>query len=212
MKVSDVRDKSFSRYGRIIEGYDFSEVIAAVKRESYPKGVEYVAGVPALEALPVFSLFQKGFYGDMPVELGYCCGHNDRLDGLEYHRGSEVNIAVTDYVVMIGMQQDLGENFEYDTHKIECFYVTAGMAVEYYATTLHYCGLHTDPAGFAYATFLPKGTNTDLEPGFVPVQKEDKLLLARNKWFIGHPEAKKEGAYVSLYGPNWTMDDLEKSW
>ncbi len=38
----------------------------------------------------------------MPVELGYCMGHNQKLNALEYHRSSEVNVSVTDYIVFLG--------------------------------------------------------------------------------------------------------------
>ena len=43
----------------------------------------------------------------MPIQIGYCNGNNNKLNGLEYHRDSEINIAVTDMVLMIGMEQDL---------------------------------------------------------------------------------------------------------
>ena len=211
MKIYPVTDPRFARYGRIIEGYDFSGIISFLKRDVYPEEVEYVASEAELEALPVFREFQEGFYGEMPVELGYCMGHNDKLNGLEYHRGSEVNISVTDYVVMIGSQQDLEEDFRYDTNKIECFYVPAGLAVEFYATTLHYCACHVKPEGYAHGTFLPRGTNTPLEKDFVVKTKEDTLLQAKNKWLIAHPEGGQAPSVpVTMYGPNWSYADLEK--
>ena len=211
MKIYPVTDLRFAKYGRIIEGYDFSEIITYLKRDVYPDGVEYVASDPNLEAFPVYEEFQRNFYGEMPAELGYCMGHNEMLNGLEYHRGSEVNVSVTDYVVMIGLQQDLEEGFRYDTSKIECFYVPAGLAVEFYATTLHYCACHVKPEGYAHATFLPRGTNTPLESGFTAKTEEDKLLQAKNKWLIAHPEGGQAPSVpVTMYGPNWSYLDLEK--
>ena len=212
MKIYEIQDQRFAKYGRIIEGYDFSPVTDYLKREVYPREVEYVASLPALEELPVFAAFQENFYGQMPAELGYCMGHNEKLNGLEYHRGSEVNIAVTDYVVMVGCQQDIESGFRYDTNKIECFLVKAGMAVEFYATTLHYCACHVAEAGYAHATFLPRGTNTSLETGFAPRTLEDTYLRAKNKWLLYHPEAAPEGVKATLYGPNWSLADLEKCW
>ena len=111
MKVYNVTDPEFARYGRVVEGYDFTGLIAELKKIPMPaEGVEYVASAPALEALPVFREFEKRFYGGMPAELGYCGGHNDALNGLEYHRGSEVNVAVTDFVALLGLLQDLEED------------------------------------------------------------------------------------------------------
>ena len=203
MKVYNVTDPEFARYGRVVEGYDFTGLIAELKKIPMPaEGVEYVASAPALEALPVFREFEKRFYGGMSAELGYCGGHNDALNGLEYHRGSEVNVAVTDFVALLGLLQDLEEDCRYDTGKIEAFYVPAGLAVEFYATTLHYCACNVKPEGYMHGTFLPKGTNTDLSP-VESVFHEDRLLFAKNKWLIGHQEGGlDENAFIGLKGEN----------
>ena len=211
MKLYDVRDPQFAVYGRVVEGFDFSPVIDVMKKKPIPGPVEYVASAPELEALPVFKEFEERFYGQLGAELGYCMGHNDRLNGLEYHRGSEVNIAVTDHIVMVGRQQDIEPGMRYDTEKVEAFYVTEGMAVEFYATTLHYCACHVKEEGYAHATFLPRGTNTPLESGFRAVTEEDRLLQARNKWLIAHPDGGLgPDVPAGLYGPNWTVEDLER--
>ena len=211
MKLYDVRDPQFAVYGRVVEGFDFSPVIDVMKKKPIPGPVEYVASAPELEALPVFKEFEERFYGQLGAELGYCMGHNDRLNGLEYHRGSEVNIAVTDHIVMVGRQQDIEPGMRYNTEKVEAFYVTEGMAVEFYATTLHYCACHVQEEGYAHATFLPRGTNTPLESGFRAVTEEDRLLQARNKWLIAHPDGDLgPDVPAGLYGPNWTVEDLER--
>lgn len=212
MKVYRLNQPEFTKYGRIIEGYDFSSVIALMRKFPMPEeGISYIASDPDLEALPVFREFEKGFYGGLPAQLGCCMGHNSSLNGLEYHKGSEVNISVTDYIIMVGLQQDMEEGFRYDTSKAEAFYVPSGLAVEFYATTLHYCACHVQPGGYAHATFLPRGTNTPLDPGFTARTPEDALLQAKNKWLIAHPEGGL-GASVpaTIYGRNWTLDDLEK--
>lgn len=211
MKLYDVRDPQFAVYGRVVEGFDFSPVIDVMKKKPIPGPVEYVASAPELEALPVFKEFEERFYGQLGAELGYCMGHNDRLNGLEYHRGSEVNIAVTDHIVMVGRQQDIEPGMRYNTEKVEAFYITEGMAVEFYATTLHYCACHVQEEGYAHATFLPRGTNTPLESGFRAVTEEDRLLQARNKWLIAHPDGSLgPDVPAGLYGPNWTVEDLER--
>ena len=46
-------------------------------------------------------------YGELPIQIGYCNGHNCMLNALEYHRSSEVNVAATDAVLMLGSQQDI---------------------------------------------------------------------------------------------------------
>lgn len=213
MKVYSIHDPRFRRYGTILEGYDFSELIAQIQQLPMPHaGITYKASDPQLEQLPIFQTIQKGFFGGMPVELGYCIGYNSRLNGLEYHRGSEVNVSATDYLVMIGSQQDLEEGFRYDTSRVEVFYVPAGLAVEFYATTLHYCACNVYPEGYRHATFLPIGTNTPLEPGFTPRTLEDRFLKAKNKWLMAHPEGGQDSDVPqTLYGPNWDIRDLDWS-
>lgn len=207
MKIYDVTDPRFKKYGAVISGYDFSQLLAEMNKKTIPQEIEYVASDPVLERLPVFKQFADGFYGGMPVGLGYCMGHNQQLNALEYHRGSEVNIAVTDYIVLIGCQQDIDEHLQYDTALIEAFYIPAGLAVEFYATTLHYCACHVQPDGYCHATFLPQGTNCPLEPGFVPKTEEDHLLAARNKWMLVHQDGGfGESLPVKLIGENLTIE------
>ena len=141
----------------------------------------------------------------MTSEIGYCNGHNRKLNGLEYHRSSEINVAVTDLVLLIGHQQDVEKDFTYDTSKVEAFLVPAGTAIEVYATTLHYAPCHVNESGFQCVVVLPKGTNTELT--FETASEgEDKLLTAKNKWLIGHEEAAIEGAFNGLKGANVGID------
>ena len=123
------------------------------------------------------------------------------MNAVEYHRSSEVNVACTDVILLIGSEQDIEDDFTYDTSKIEAFLLPAGTVAEVYATTLHYAPCGVDGAGFRCVVVLPRDTNLDLE-----VQpdsaKEDKLLVARNKWLIAHPDAKIAGAFNGLKGEN----------
>ncbi len=213
MKIYDVTSQKFNKYGSIIHGYDFSEVIDVMRRKTIPADcVEYLAADPELEALPVFREFEKGFYGGEPAELGYCMGHNDSLNALEYHKGSEVNISATDYIVLIGLKADMEEDFCYNTKNIEAFYVHAGMAVEFYETTLHYCACHVQKGGYSHATFLPKGTNLPLEEGFSPKTPEDSLLAAKNKWLLVHKDGGFDESFpVKLKGENYRIEYMEDS-
>ncbi len=207
MKIYDITDPRFLRYGSIVQGYDFSDVIRLLKEIPIPEDVEYVASLPELEELPLFEQFEQGFYHGIPVELGYCMGHNQKLNALEYHVGSEVNIAATDYIVLIGSKQDMDEDYRYDTKNIEAFYVHEGMAVEFYDTTLHYCACNVTEEGYAHATFLPKGTNLPLDEGFVADTEEDRLLTARNKWMLVH----EDGGFPSSVPVKLTGENIEIS-
>ena len=211
MKIHKVTDPAFRQYGSIVQGYDLSQLLDAMRKKTIPiQGIEYVTNDPELEALPIFQQFAHGFYGGMPVGLGYCMGHNQQLNALEYHRGSEVNVSATDYIVMVGRLQDVAPDGSYDTALVELFYMPSGLAVEFYATTLHYCACHVEESGYAHATFLPEGTNCPLPEGFTAVTDEDRVLLARNKWLLAHQDGGfAPSVPVRLKGENLTVTSAD---
>ena len=205
MKIQKVTDPAFRKYGQVLEGYDFTGLIKEMKHTPVPEDVIYVPSVEELEALDIMKDLQNKGYGGLPVQIGYCNGHNKKLNAVEYHRNSEINVAVTDLVLLIGHQQDIEPDHTYDTSKIEAFLVPAGTGIEVYATTLHYAPCHVNEGGFQCVVVLPKGTNTDLT---FPTEKtgEDSLMTAKNKWLIAHEDAKIEGAFNGLKGENITID------
>ena len=140
-------------------------------------------------------------YGRVVQEVGYCNGHNYKLNAVEYHRSSEINVAATDAVLIVGMQQDITDDFTYDTSLMEAFLVPEGTAVEIYATTLHYAPCSANDGGFKVGIVLPAGTNYPLED--THEGWEDALITAQNKWLIGHAEGGlDDGAHIGLVGKN----------
>lgn len=207
MEIQAVTSPAFRKYGRIVSGIDFTELLEAMKATPAPDGVVYEPSVPQLEAAEgVFQALRDRVYGGLPIQIGYCNGDNHTLNAVEYHRSSEINVACTDMILLIGMQQDIDpDTFEYDTSKMEAFLVPAGTAVEVYATTLHYAPISSD-GKFRVVVVLPKETNEPLT--FTPGKEgEDALLFARNKWLIAHPESglEKDGAFIGLKGENITI-------
>ena len=205
MKIQKVTDPAFRKYGQVLDGYDFTGLIKEMKHTPVPEDVIYVPSVEELEALDVMKDLQNKGYGGLPIQIGYCNGHNKKLNAVEYHRNSEINVAVTDLVLLIGHQQDIEPDYTYDTSRIEAFLVPAGTGIEVYATTLHYAPCHVNEGGFQCVVVLPKGTNTDLT---FQTEKtgEDSLMTAKNKWLIAHEDAKIEGAFNGLKGENITID------
>ena len=205
MKIQKVTDPAFRKYGQVLEGYDFTGLIKEMKHTPVPEDVIYVPSVEELEALDIMKDLQNKGYGGLPIQIGYCNGHNKKLNAVEYHRNSEINVAVTDLVLLIGHQQDIEPDHTYDTSKIEAFLVPAGTGIEVYATTLHYAPCHVKEGGFQCVVVLPKGTNTDLT---FQTEKtgEDSLMTAKNKWLIAHEDAKIAGAFNGLKGENITID------
>ena len=204
MKIYSVYDAEFKPYGKVLEGYDCGELLAAMLRIDLPAaGVNYEPGIDALEACAVYADFRDRGYGGMPIQLGMCWGRNTKFNCLEYHRDSEVNLGTHDFVLLLARQDEIVDGV-LDTACVKAFRVPAGVPVEVYATTLHYAPCHTDAsAGFRTAVVLPKGTNTD-KPDFAPACEEDRWMTARNKWLLAHPESDeaKSGAHIGLKGEN----------
>ena len=191
MTVKKVTDPAFKAYGRVITGYDFSGLLKAMEQTPLPEDVIYIPSLPEMEALPAAKELENGIYGQMPIQIGCCNGHNKKLNAVEYHRDSEVDIAVDDLILILGKQQDIEEDHTYDTSRMEAFLVPAGTAVEVYATTLHYAPCHVKDEGFRCVIVLPRDTN---------------LLFARNKWLIGHAQGGlPEGAFIGLKGENLSV-------
>lgn len=201
MKIQNLTDASFGKYGKVVTELSFEKILKEMEHTPLPEDVVYVPSVESMEILPEASdICRKGF-GGLPVQIGYCNGDNHKLNALEYHRSSEIDIAATDLILLLGCQQDIGENDTYDTSKVEAFFVPAGTAVELYATTLHYAPCSAQDGGFRCVIVLPKGTNEKLD--FEPAEEgESRLLTAVNKWLIAHEEAGIEGAFCGLTGAN----------
>lgn len=202
IKIQKVTDEAFRPYGRVLTGeYNVAELIQEMEKTPVLDEVVYVPSVEAFEQLAIGREFNEGLYGGLPVQIGYCNGHNQYLNALEYHRNSEFNIAVTDLILILGKQQDMNGDFTYETSKAEAFLVPKGTVIECYATTLHYAPCGVGGKGFRCVVVLPKGTNLDLKKK-LNTTKEDKLLTAQNKWLLAHREAQIKGAFEGLTGEN----------
>lgn len=204
MKIYSVLDKEFAPYGKVLEGYDTSELMKALDETTpLPNGVDYVMSEASLESVGLFGLLQNNAYGGMPIQLGWCNGHNTKLNCLEYHRDSELNIGLYDFILLVAKADDIVDG-KLDTSKVKAFKASAGQVVEVYATTLHYAPCSAKKSeGFKVVIALPKGTNGAM-PNIAAKNTEDKWLRACNKWLLAHKDAVEagQGAYVGLTGEN----------
>lgn len=210
MKIYSVFDPEFKSYGRVVTGLEeaVKEIMAVLLTTPLPEGTGYVPEDERLQELPAMTEVSEHCFGGMPVQMGWCNGHNTRLNCLEYHRDSEFNLGTEDFILLLAKQDEI-EDGVLDTGKVKAFKVPAGVLVEVYATTLHYAPCHCDASkGFRVLVALPQGTNTE-KPVMQNQSGDDKLLWAKNKWLLAHPESSeaKQGAYIGLSGENI---DIEK--
>ena len=204
LNIQEVTGLSFRKYGNVLEEFEISKILKEMEHTPLPKDVIYVPSVQALESLEEAKAFQNSVFGGLPIQVGYCNGNNNKLNAMEYHCSSEINIAVTDMILLLGARQDIAVNGTYDTSLTEAFFVPAGTVVEIYATTLHYAPCTAVEGGFRCVVILPEGTNRKID--FLLSKKgKDKWMTAKNKWLIAHPEAGIEGAVCGLKGENITI-------
>jgi hypothetical protein len=207
VNIHDVHSDAFRSYGRVIEGYDIAPLLSYMREhtEIPETGNVYVPSVPEMEEYPIFEELQSVVYGGMPIQMGYCNGRNTTYNGFEYHKGSEINIAVTDFMLVLGHSYDIEDN-TYHAKDAVVFYVPEGTVIEMYQTTLHLSPLRVFDRGFRDIVVLPRGTNTPLKERIEnPTDEESVLLLQTNKWVICHPDREplvKQGAHTGMLGEN----------
>ncbi len=203
LKFYSIKDDAFKKYGRIID-MDPSEIIVACKKMEFPKsGSQYIASVKELESLGCSQRIMDETFGGLGAQIGICHGYNDTMNALEFHKSSEINIAVTPLVLILGLEQDM-DGFDYDSSKAEAFYLEEGDVVEVYGTSLHYCPCQISDDGFSSVVGLPKGTNTPLEAK-IPT---DRLIYSKNKWIICHEDndsLKEKGIFAGIHGENYKV-------
>lgn len=200
LPLYSVNDAAFLPYGNVIKSYDVHEVInAALKIEMPESGSRYELSLPQLEACRLTEKLKNECFGESDIQVGCCWGYNDMLNGLEYHKSSEINIAVTPIVLLLGHITDI-ENNEYDSENVKAFYVNAGEIIEVYGTTLHFCPCQVNNGGFRSIVVLPKGTNAPLSKN-----TKNSLLFRQNKWLICHEKNGsliERGVYPGIHGEN----------
>ena len=202
LSIYSVHDEEFKKYGRV-HNIDTDEIVKAGKSIPLPeKGSSYQLSVEKLENLNSSELFREITFGGCEAQIGLCMGYNSDMNALEFHKSSEINIAVTPLVVLLGLECEM-ENCKYDSSKIKAFYLDSGTMIELFASTMHFCPCQVSDEGFSNVVVLPKDTNALLEKA-----ANDKLLFKKNKWLICHENNEnliKIGVYPGIYGENYRI-------
>lgn len=194
-----VNDPEFKLYGRKVDlpMPGFTAVLESLPLPA--TGSAYDPSIEALERCPEAGEVSRVLYGEQPTEAGCCWGYNSRLNALEWHQGSEINLAVGEpLVLLLATLFDL-EDGRLDSGKVKAFLLMPGEAIEVYGTTLHYCPCQVTDNGFKCLVCLPKGTNTPLR-----LPHEDKRLTANNKWLLAHEDCPEIGV-PAIFGENWEV-------
>lgn len=199
----DVTDKEFASFGKILKNLDATEIIkVAEKIENPESGSSYVPSLEDFEFLSIATEIENECFGTLPTQVGYCFGHSNFLNATEWHTSSEINIAVTPLVLILGHVWDIKDG-KIDSSKFKAFYLPKGTVVEVYSTSLHFCPCEVEESGFGCVVALPTGTNTDLA-----VKPHNPMLFRKNKWIISHVDneaLKQKGVVAGITGTNYEI-------
>ena len=194
----------FKTFGKLITDLDASEIIEVAEKIIRPAdGSAYTPSEESFEKLRIADEIKAKYFGTLPTQIGYCHGHNSLLNGAEWHKSSEINIAVTPLVLILGHIWDIKDG-KIDSSDFKAFYLPAGTVAEIYATTLHFCPCEVEKEGFGCVVGLPLDTNKPLEE-----KVSDLLLFRKNKWLIAHTENKgliDKGVVSGITGENFKIN------
>lgn len=202
LKIYRTSDPEFVPFGYVINDIDADAFIEASKKaDEVKEGSLYVAEADYFKDLDAAKDVEIKYFGELPAQAGYCYGYSNKLNAVEWHKSSEINVATTDLILFLGSVQDIVDR-KIDSSKIKAFYVEKGEVIEVYATTLHFCPCQVSEEGFGAVVVLPKGTNVPLEGEY-----EDKLMFRKNKWILSHVD--NEGLIARGVIPGVTGENFE---
>ena len=196
-KIYTVSDPEFGTYGVLhpevrvpkMKEYAYSRSMPADE----PKNDDYMKMDEAV-------FFTHHIYGETACQVGFFANSVNKLNGLEYHKCSEVLVEFEPVVLIVGHIWDIKEE-KIDSSQLELFYVPADTCVELFATTLHFAPCQATPAGVRQVMCQTDTTNTDLlEPEKKSGLGENRLLYQRNKWLLIHPEAAADFGPEAVQG------------
>ncbi|MDF2484226.1 MAG: hypothetical protein K0R46_394 [Herbinix sp.] len=211
INIQEVNSEAFRPYGKVINSFE-PEALIQLSERVVPipeEGIRYFPAIPELDTHPDADILRNQYLGQLDAQIGICHGHNNRLNALEYHKSSEINIAVTDLVLLLADQREMELDNRISSDKVKGFYLHKGDVVEVYATTLHYCPCEVEN-GFSCIVVLPRNTNKPLNE--YGANQEDELLFAKNKWLLAHEDNSaliNRGAKAKIYGQNLEINLIE---
>lgn len=200
--IYSVHDKEFIPYGKVLN-INTEEIVKVCETIPMPEsGSCYELKKEELESLACAEKIKILTAGGCSAQIGFCWGYNSYLNGLEYHKCSEINFAATPLVLLLGLTYEM-ENNEYSSKQIKAFYLEKGDAIELYQTSMHFCPCQVSDKGFRCVVGLVEDTNDLLD-----IPSEEPLLFKKNKFLICHDKNTgliDKGVYPGIHGENFEV-------
>ena len=177
MHIYSVNNPEFKSYGNVWDDVPSEltlPVLEALSATPIPEGSKYVASAPELEGVKDADKLGFLMFGGRLFQLGWCNGHNTKLNCLEYHRASEFNLGARDFILLVAHRWEI-EDGKLDTACVKAFRVPAGT---------------NGPRPEAAAD--------------MPAAGDSYCYWKADKWVLCHADSPKaaEGGYVGLIGKN----------
>lgn len=206
MHIYSVTDPQFSVYGEVLGSKPFDSFLQYLKKEtSVPnEGNVYLAHCEELKELSKDNETVEDIFGCVPLEYGYVNGNNTKLNAMEFHKSSEINVMASPLILLLATISDITDD-GLDSSVVKAFYIPEDTVIEVYGTTLHFSPCKVADAGFKCGVILPFGTNMEFVKSKGTSGKYNKYLFKTNKWLLNHPENQRMadlGAHVGVTGKN----------
>ncbi len=227
MRVLTSNDSEVLSYGKIPNYDEFNHedrkriIDWMCARTQRPKtGDVYVADLMGFEELELNDKFYK-LTDSKKLQFGYCHGHNQKVNALEWHDSFEVIFAITTCVLFLGLYSDMvikDKKLIYNTENLVALKLKKGEMIMLSERVLHYAPVQENHSGFMTMIILPKHTNELLDKRIITSMKENDFIInhylfMKNKWLLAHEESDnliEIGAQIGIEGTNYDWSKVEK--
>lgn len=204
--IRSVFDPAFLRYGVVMNPIPYETYFEYLEKHTVIPVTknQYTAHDKELEAFLGNAISLLKLPLNQTYQYGYVNGHNTKLNALEYHKSSEINVVLTPLVLFLGHTSNIRQN-TFHTTDLDVFFIPAKTVIEIFDTTLHFSPCKVEESGFKCGVILPYGTNMQFETIENKQTEEDYRYFKTNKWLLTHPENTPLvdlGAHIGIIGPN----------
>lgn len=207
--IEQINQANFKVYGNVLSDYDLTEVKNFfAENVSYGEnGNSYNPSNQELERISVIQKIGNDIFAGMNFSAGECTGQAQSFSAVEYHQGSEVNIMLTDVVMVLGKRSQIQNGLFNAATKAKIFFIPAGTIIEMYSDTLHYSPIKVESSGFKAVVMVLQGTNQPLPAGF---KSTNPWIVKKNKFQAAHATRKDKLAAGSVEGVSGKLIKLEQ--
>jgi hypothetical protein len=211
--LNSILDPSFKEFGRVLDSTPYKNLYELLKiNTEITESNVYVASEAKLFDKSAYD-FASTFFGGIDIQIGYCNGMNQTLNGMEYHKSPEIIVAGSDILLFLAKPSDLKDFSTFDQSDAKVFFAKEGSVFALNPEILHLSPSCVHKSGFKSAIILPKGTNLDLgNKEESNLDKESQILFKNNKWMISHKDRKQlvsQGVKIGITGINSRLIPLD---